>query len=237
MRIKVGTHCHCRTFLPTEDACPPSGWAQRSAHRAGRVAHRPADVADAPCIDPHEPNPDLGQARRAHKSPESMQMCYVIKLWLLLLWLWLGQLLFLRWSGQRLCVRLISNLRRPHRPSASGRPAGVTPLHQCVSFNDFQQERAQICAALLERSANPEMRTPQGATALHRAAGAGNLQCVQILVDKRVDVTAVDLRGRTALDLAWHNHAVIKCANDFGDLEAWRLLRFGSTCSSSLAAC
>jgi uncharacterized protein len=57
-------------------------------------------------------------------------------------------------------------------------------------------------AALLDAGANPNAATPDGATLLHQAAQAGNLDMIRALADAGADLSRTNSDGFTALDVA-----------------------------------
>jgi ankyrin repeat protein len=61
---------------------------------------------------------------------------------------------------------------------------------------------ADAVKLLLEHSADVNVKSAEGVTALHGAAHQGALESVQLLVNYGADVDAVDNKGATALDTA-----------------------------------
>jgi hypothetical protein len=57
-------------------------------------------------------------------------------------------------------------------------------------------------AVLLAAGANPDAKAPDGATLLHQAAQAGNLDIIRALADAGVDFDQPNADGLTALDVA-----------------------------------
>jgi uncharacterized protein len=55
---------------------------------------------------------------------------------------------------------------------------------------------------LLKAGANPNAKTPDGNTILHMVAQAGNLDMIRVLADAKVNFTATNKDGLTALDVA-----------------------------------
>jgi uncharacterized protein len=70
--------------------------------------------------------------------------------------------------------------------------------------------RLEVCAALLRRQANVNVKRKSGATPLHVAARGGHIDICQALLDHGADVDAKSADGRTALHLAalWGKPAV-----------------------------
>lgn len=86
---------------------------------------------------------------------------------------------------------------------ASGRHR-ETPLHLAVhgaGSASFESARP-IIELLLARGADLEHRDELGRTVLMRAAWHANADCVQFLLERGADVSAIDLSKKTALDHA-----------------------------------
>jgi ankyrin repeat protein len=74
--------------------------------------------------------------------------------------------------------------------------AGATPLHYAAAAG-----RLQIVQLLLERGANPNVRTiTTEQTPLHMAAMAGHAKVVQLLLNHKARATLSDAQGKTPLE-------------------------------------
>lgn len=75
--------------------------------------------------------------------------------------------------------------------------SGEFPLYSAASGGRYEETRR-----MLERGANPSMRTRYGWTALHWAAANGHLNVVELLLSYNADVNAVSDTGKRPLDMA-----------------------------------
>ena len=86
-------------------------------------------------------------------------------------------------------------------PGMTGGPAyirsGPAPYREPGS-----RKAEDAFAALVAAGANPNAKAPDGATLLHQAARAGNLEMVRALAAAGVDFNQPDANGLTALDVA-----------------------------------
>ena len=72
-----------------------------------------------------------------------------------------------------------------------------------IPYREPGSRKAEDAFVLLIKSgANPNAKTPDGATLLHQAAQAGNLNMIRALADAKVDFTQTNRDGLTALDVA-----------------------------------
>ena len=76
---------------------------------------------------------------------------------------------------------------------------GLTPLMLAAGHG-----HADAVKLLLEKGADPKLKSKDGATALHKASEAGNLTVVELLLKAGADPGAVDSKGRTAGQVADH---------------------------------
>ena len=65
----------------------------------------------------------------------------------------------------------------------------------------------EVARFLLERGANVNAKSQDGATGLHIAAQKDNLELVKLLLANKADINAVDSKHRTPMDraLEWHH--------------------------------
>ena len=77
---------------------------------------------------------------------------------------------------------------------------GRTPLQRAC-----RERRSAVVGKLLNLGADPEYRDPQGFSAVHLAALAGNFGVMQALLDRKPDLEAKDNLGRTPMFLAAMN--------------------------------
>jgi hypothetical protein len=86
-------------------------------------------------------------------------------------------------------------------PAMTGGPAyireGAAPYREPGS-----RKPEDAFALLLASGANPNAKAPDGATLLHQAARAGNLEMIRALAAAGVDFTQANGDGFTALDVA-----------------------------------
>ena len=86
-------------------------------------------------------------------------------------------------------------------PAMTGGPAyireGPAPYREPGS-----RKPEDAFALLLASGANPNAKAPDGATLLYQAARAGNLEMIRALADAKVDFSAKNTEGFTALDIA-----------------------------------
>jgi ankyrin repeat protein len=86
-------------------------------------------------------------------------------------------------------------------PAMTGGPAyirdGAAPYREPGS-----RKPEDAFALLLASGANPNAKGPDGATLLHQAARLGNLEMIRALAAAKVDFTATNTDGFTALDVA-----------------------------------
>lgn len=85
-----------------------------------------------------------------------------------------------------------------HRAKVNGQDEqGVTILHQsCFSG------QLEIVRLLVDNGAELELRDDRGWTCLHYAAFGGHVDVVNFLINSCVDVTAMSLEGKLAIDVA-----------------------------------
>ena len=85
-----------------------------------------------------------------------------------------------------------------HRGKVNGQDEqGVTILHQsCLSG------QLEIVRLLVDNGAELELRDDRGWTCLHYAAFGGHVDVVNFLINSCVDVTAMSLEGKLAIDVA-----------------------------------
>jgi ankyrin repeat protein len=92
-------------------------------------------------------------------------------------------------------------MRGGRGPGMTGGPAyireGPAPYREPGS-----RKPEEALALLLDAGANPNAKGPDGATLLHQAARAGNLEMIRALADAGVDFSQPNADGFTALDVA-----------------------------------
>jgi len=86
-------------------------------------------------------------------------------------------------------------LAKDVKTSLSTDRAGAMDLFFAVSGGNVEEAKA-----LLATRVDPNFRDPQERCALHIAAGFGNLEMIQILVDHGADVNVIDRWGHTPLE-------------------------------------
>jgi ankyrin repeat protein len=79
-------------------------------------------------------------------------------------------------------------------------------------FTAVEAGDAEKVEKLLDGSASPDLKGPEGRTPLHVAAEKGDMQMVQLLLDKGAQAFVKDDRGRTPLHLAARadHHQVVR---------------------------
>ena len=77
---------------------------------------------------------------------------------------------------------------------------GKTPLHKAV----WMDPKPDVVELLITHGANPQALNTYGYTPLHWAAKHGHLKSVQILMEQKIDVHALNKNGDSPLDLAIH---------------------------------
>jgi len=101
----------------------------------------------------------------------------------------------------------------PNRPSANA--LAVRPLHSAMASG-----RAAIVRALLKHGADPDMRQPDGSTALHMAAKHGQAELAFLLLSHGASPDLANDLGDTPIDLADRGrHAEISAMLE----AAWRV--------------
>lgn len=107
---------------------------------------------------------------------------------------------------------------------------GITVLHRsCVSG------KMEMVRLLVENGAELELRDDQGWTCLHYASFGGHVDIVNFLINSCVDVTAMSLEGKLAIDFAKGEGIVFLLASEI--LRAGKehlLLRYMDGSTSSL---
>ena len=84
-----------------------------------------------------------------------------------------------------------------------GRPDGVGAMHMLCQARDHPDERVALVNHMLALRASPSVKSTNGATPLHRAAGGGATEDVlRALLAARAHVNAVNDNGATPLDFA-----------------------------------
>ncbi len=78
---------------------------------------------------------------------------------------------------------------------AKEQPGGSTPLLVAAVFG-----RVEAAKLLIEKGANVNARSDDGATALHGAAFFCHTEIVELLLSKGADINAENIRGETSLD-------------------------------------
>ncbi|XP_069042345.1 ankyrin repeat domain-containing protein 53 isoform X2 [Lepisosteus oculatus] len=115
--------------------------------------------------------------------------------------------------GRLECLRLL--LEAHHMDVNTGGPGGWRPVHLAISSRTGA--RASACLSyLLARGAQPSVRSDDGTTPLHRAAGEGLLDCTVTLVQAGAELSARDSEGHTPLDTAklWGYRAIARFLKD-----------------------
>uniref|UniRef100_W5M0K3 Ankyrin repeat domain 53 n=1 Tax=Lepisosteus oculatus TaxID=7918 RepID=W5M0K3_LEPOC len=111
--------------------------------------------------------------------------------------------------GRLECLRLLLEVH--HMDVNTGGPGGWRPVHLAISSRTGA--RASTCLSyLLARGAQPSVRSDDGTTPLHRAAGEGLLDCTVTLVQAGAELSARDGEGHTPLDTAklWGYRAIAR---------------------------
>ena len=85
--------------------------------------------------------------------------------------------------------------------TGGGTPTGWSASSLVCNARDSANERADIARLLVEKRADLEVRTPQGATPLIASCAVGFWSVVRALLDARADAFATNSRGRNAMDV------------------------------------
>ena len=108
-----------------------------------------------------------------------------------------------------------------------------TPLHGAI-----HNDHPDIALFLLERGANPDIRSDRDQTPLYIASSRGHADVVRSLIDRRVDLNAASCEGRAPLHAAIQNNhrdIVLLLLEHGADLETrdwgdWTALHMASHC-------
>jgi hypothetical protein len=85
-------------------------------------------------------------------------------------------------------------------PAMTGGPAYLRDGSPVPYREPGSRKAEEAFAVLLEAGANPNATGPDGATLLHQAANAGNLEMIRALAKANVDFTLKNKDGKTALE-------------------------------------
>ncbi|MBN3313915.1 ANR53 protein, partial [Atractosteus spatula] len=124
--------------------------------------------------------------------------------------------------GRLECLRLL--LEAHHMDVNTSCPGGWKPVHLAISSRSG--DRANACLSyLLAQGAQPSVRSDDGTTPLHRAAGEGLLDCTVTLVQAGAELSARDSEGHTPLDTAklWGYRAIASSLHHHSPLSAREL--------------
>jgi len=64
----------------------------------------------------------------------------------------------------------------------------------------------RVVVGMLKRGISPDVRDAEGNTALHMAAGAGQLEMATVLIERQAPINAINLYGDSPLAVASANH-------------------------------
>lgn len=78
---------------------------------------------------------------------------------------------------------------------------GWRPVHLCINSR-IGSKSSECLIYLVGRGADVNVKNDDDIYPLHMAASEGQIECLQILLDLRVNISVVDKRGQTPLDLA-----------------------------------
>ena len=111
------------------------------------------------------------------------------------------------------CRGLIALMEGPMLEASTdgGRPCGYTCLHLASNNSDRIFEKKHLVRALLERNVDVNATDTDGErTALHFAAGTGQVDVAKVLVEARADIHLLDRYGKNALDKALGSSSQMK---------------------------
>ena len=95
--------------------------------------------------------------------------------------------------------------------TAGGRPSGYTCLHLASNNSDKIFQKRFLVHKLLERNVDVNATDTDGErTALHFAAGTGQVDVAKVLVEARADIRLLDRYGKNALDKALGSSSQMK---------------------------
>jgi uncharacterized protein len=86
-------------------------------------------------------------------------------------------------------------------PAMTGGPAYLRDGSPVPYREPGSRKAEEAFALLLEAGANPNAAGPDGATLLHQAANAGNVEMIRALANAKVDFTLKNKDGKTALEV------------------------------------
>ena len=81
-----------------------------------------------------------------------------------------------------------------------GRPIGHAPLHLMASHSDLAMQNAKLCRMLVLWRADPDGVDANGRTPLHHAAGTGQTDVCEALIDMLADPAREDHNGLAPID-------------------------------------
>ncbi|MDA8363881.1 MAG: ankyrin repeat domain-containing protein [Gammaproteobacteria bacterium] len=99
-------------------------------------------------------------------------------------------------EGKAVPLNLLPNGKRVETPRTS------TAYGAAALFNAILKDRAHMVESLLRTGVDISTRNPEGMTPLMAAASRGNIAIIRLLLSKGADVTATNLHGANAHDLA-----------------------------------
>ncbi len=99
-------------------------------------------------------------------------------------------------EGKAVPLNLLPNGKRVETPRTS------TAYGAAALFNAILKERVHMVESLLRTGVDISTRSPEGMTPLMAAASRGNVPIIRLFLSKGADVSATNLHGATAHDMA-----------------------------------